>query len=94
MFKLSQKAAEDFGDIYQYTYINFGERQADCYTDEIEHCLTNLSQAPMMGRDCSELGAGVRRHDFQKHAIFYRVREVDIFVVRILHQQMNAMLHL
>ncbi|EOX4193160.1 type II toxin-antitoxin system RelE/ParE family toxin, partial [Vibrio cholerae] len=42
----------------------------------------------------SELRSGVRRHDHQKHAIFYRVREFDIFVIRILHQQMNPMLHL
>ncbi len=94
MFKLSKKAADDFGNIYEYTYLNFGEVQADRYTDEMESCLLNLSEAPMMGRDCSELSAGIRRHDFQKHAIFYRVRDADIFVIRILHQQMNAMLHL
>lgn len=93
MFKLSFKAAEDFGDIYQYTYLNFGERQADSYTEEMENCLTSLSHTPIIGLDCSELSAGIRRHDFQKHAIFYRVHESDIFVVRILHQQMNAMLH-
>ncbi|MDG2658547.1 type II toxin-antitoxin system RelE/ParE family toxin [Vibrio parahaemolyticus] len=53
-----------------------------------------MSEAPFIGRDCSELRSGVRRHDHQKHAIFYRVREFDIFVIRILHQQMNPMLHL
>ncbi|MEZ8069324.1 type II toxin-antitoxin system RelE/ParE family toxin [Vibrio sp. FF145] len=47
-----------------------------------------------MGRDCSDLRPGIRRHDYQKHAIFYRVRDFDIFVIRILHQQMNPMLHL
>ncbi|MCB0738792.1 MAG: type II toxin-antitoxin system RelE/ParE family toxin [Bacteroidetes bacterium] len=94
MYKLSQKAAEDFGDIYEYTYLNFGEYQADKYTEEMEVCLQTLSEAPFIGRDCGELKEGVRRYEHQKHAIFYRVREFDIFVIRILHQQMNPMLHL
>nr|WP_244275992.1 type II toxin-antitoxin system RelE/ParE family toxin [Enterovibrio norvegicus] len=46
-----------------------------------------------MGRDCGEIGPGIRRHDFQKHTLFYRVRESDIFVLRILHQQMNPLQH-
>ncbi|WP_235231041.1 type II toxin-antitoxin system RelE/ParE family toxin [Vibrio paracholerae] len=70
MYKLSQKAADDFGDIYEYTFLNFGAEQADNYTDEMEQCLQTLSEAPFIGRDCSELRSGVRRHDHQKHAIF------------------------
>lgn len=94
MYKLSQKAAEDFGDIYEYTHLNFGERQAYKYTEEMEVCLLTLSEAPFIGRDCSDLREGVRRYEYQKHTIFYRVREIDVFIIRILHQQMNPMLHL
>ncbi|MGY5652745.1 type II toxin-antitoxin system RelE/ParE family toxin [Vibrio cincinnatiensis] len=94
MYKLSLKAEEDFGNIFEYTYLNFGEEQAELYTEEMEICLQTISEAPFIGRDCSELKGGIRRHDHQKHAIFYRVREFDIFVIRILHQQMNPMLHL
>lgn len=94
MYKLSQKAADDFGDIYEYTFLNFGEEQADNYIEEMESCLQTASEAPFIGRDCSGLRPGIRRHDHQKHAIFYRVRDLDIFVIRILHQQMNPMLHL
>lgn len=94
MYKLSQKAADDFGDIYEYTFLNFGEEQADNYTEEMELCLQTVSEAPFIGRDCSDLRLGIRRHDHQKHAIFYRVRDFDIFVIRILHHQMNPMLHL
>lgn len=94
MYKLSQKAAEDFGDIYEYTHLNFGECQAEKYTEDMESCLQTVSEAPFIGRECNDLREGVRRHDFQKYAIFYRVREHDIFVIRILHQQMNPLLHL
>ena len=94
MYRLSQKAAEDFGDIYEYTFLNFGEEKANSYTEEMEQCLFTLSEAPFVGRACDDLLVGVRRHDHQRHAIFYRVREFDIFVIRILHQQMNPMLHI
>ncbi|HCH02616.1 MAG TPA: type II toxin-antitoxin system RelE/ParE family toxin [Vibrio sp.] len=94
MYKLSKKAEEDFGKIYEYTWLNFGEDQADDYTDDMDRCLLILSEAPLLGRDYSEIKQGIRRHDYKKHAIFYRIREQDIFILRILHQQMNPMLHL
>jgi toxin ParE1/3/4 len=94
MYKLSNKAANDFGGIYEYTYLNFGEVQAEIYTDEMDNCLNALADAPLIGRDCHYLKQGIRRYDHQHHAIFYRVRDCDIFIVRILHQQMNPMLHL
>lgn len=94
MYKLSQKAAEDFGNIYEYTFLNFGEDQADKYTDELESVLKTISEAPFNGRVCDDMKAGIRRHEHHKHSIFYRIRKVDIFIVRILHQQMNPMLYL
>ncbi|MCP3700092.1 MAG: type II toxin-antitoxin system RelE/ParE family toxin [Aliivibrio sp.] len=94
MYKLSNKAADDFGNIYEFTYLNFGEEQADKYTDDIEKCLNLLAHTPLIGRECPELSVGIRRFDHQKHAIFYRLREEDIFIVRILNQQMNPMIHL
>lgn len=93
MYKLSNLAAEDFAAIYEYTLLNFGARQADVYTDELESIFRVLSNSPFMGHECPELAEGVRRHDHQRHAIFYRRREHDIFIIRILHQQMEPMRH-
>ncbi|MFC6669711.1 type II toxin-antitoxin system RelE/ParE family toxin [Marinobacterium aestuariivivens] len=93
MYKLSNRAAEDFAAIYEYTLLNFGARQADVYTDDLESTFRLLSSSPLMGQECREIADGVRRHDHQRHAIFYRRREHDIFIVRILHQQMEPMRH-
>lgn len=93
MYKLSRLAAEDFAAIYEYTLLNFGVRQADAYTDELESTFRLLFSSPFMGRECREIADGVRRHDHQRHAIFYRRREHDIFVIRVLHQQMESMRH-
>lgn len=93
MYKLSALAAEDFASIYEYTLLNFGVLQADSYTDDLERAFLLLSKTPLMGYNCSGLGHGLRRHDHQQHAIFYQIRENDIFVIRILHQQMDSMKH-
>lgn len=93
MYKLSKLAAEDFAAIYEYTLLNFGARQADVYTDELESAFRLLSSSPLMGHECQEIADEVRRHDHQRHAIFYRQRESGIFIIRILHQQMQPMRH-
>jgi toxin ParE1/3/4 len=93
MYKLSKLAAEDFAAIYEYTLLKFGARQVDAYTDDLESTFRLLSSSPLMGHECQEIADGVCRHDHQRHAIFYRRREQDIFVIRILHQQMEPMRH-
>ncbi len=93
MYKLSNLAVEDFTAIYEYTFLNFGVAQSDRYTEQLESTLKLLASSPLMGRECADIAVGVRRHDHQRHAIFYRHREHDIFVIRILHQQMEPMKH-
>lgn len=94
MYKLSNKAAEDFEQIYEYTYLNFGENKADIYTDDMDKCLLLLSDSPQTGRSLDKIKKGIYRHDHEYHAIFYLIESNDIFILRILHQQMNPMLHL
>ncbi len=94
MYKLSNKSVEDFELIYEYTYLNFGEKKADTYTDDIEKCLLLLSHSPQIGRSLDKIKKGIYRHDHENHAIFYQIENNFIFIIRILHQQMNPMLHL
>ena len=94
MYKLSNLAVEDFAVIYEYTLLNFGALQADIYTDDLDRTFQLLSGSPSMGWECPEIAVGVRRHDHQKHAIFYRQREHDVFVMRVLHQRMGIWRHL
>lgn len=89
MYKLSRLAAEDFRAIYEYTLLNFGANQAD----DLDNALRLLAGAPLMGHECQAIADGVRRHDHQRHAIFYRQRANDIFIIRILHRQMEPMKH-
>lgn len=94
MYKLSNLAAEDFASIYEYTLLHFGVLQADSYTDNLENTFRLLSSSPLIGYECQEIASGVRRHNHQQHAVFYQQREQDIFVIRILHQQMDPWRHI
>ena len=93
MYKLSELAAEDFAGIYEYSLLNFGLQQAEHYTEDLESALLLLSESPRMGRDASNILAGVRRHEFENHSIFYRERASDILILRILHQNMDVIRH-
>lgn len=93
MYKLSNLAVEDFTAIYEYTLLNFGVMQADKYTEHLESTFNLLATSPLIGYECAEIGASVRRHDHHLHAVFYRIQDQNIFIIRILHQQMHPMKH-
>lgn len=88
MYKLTKLAAEDFASIYDYTMQKFGDAQAWHYTEALETFFDTLSQMPHIGREYT-LVHGVMRVEFHSHTIFYSIRDADILIVRILHQQMN-----
>ncbi|EEF9706293.1 type II toxin-antitoxin system RelE/ParE family toxin [Salmonella enterica] len=93
MYKLTERAVDDFRGIYDYTLMRFGEVQADSYTGALEAFFETLSNMPAMGRDYEPV-PGVMRISFQAHTIFYAVRGEGILVARILHQQMDPRRHL
>ncbi|MCA1924197.1 type II toxin-antitoxin system RelE/ParE family toxin [Buttiauxella noackiae] len=93
MYKLSNLAAEDFAGIYEYTLLKFGEVQADDYTEAMEDVLESVVRSPFIGREYPEIDEGVRRIDYCLHAIFYRIRDDDIFILRILHHKMEPLVN-
>ncbi|WP_244202414.1 type II toxin-antitoxin system RelE/ParE family toxin [Buttiauxella warmboldiae] len=62
-------------------------------TEALEAFFETLAGMPEMGRDYPAV-PGVMRIEFQRHTIFYVVRDIDILIARILHQQMNHSWHL
>lgn len=93
MYKLTEKAVNDFRGIYDYTLMRFGEKQADLYTDALEKIFQTLSEMPDIGLDYDTV-PGVKQISFQSHMVFYAVRWKGILIVRILHQQMDPHRHL
>jgi len=84
-YKLSKKADADFKKIYKYTYINYGEHQADKYTDSLENCFLLIFNNQNIGRTANDISKNLFRHEHQEHIIFYRIKSNYIFIVRIRH---------
>ncbi|TNG91824.1 type II toxin-antitoxin system RelE/ParE family toxin [Pasteurellaceae bacterium USgator11] len=95
MYKLSALARRDFLSILDYTEEYFGVAQADSYGESLAKTLNTLAASPFIGKKYAVLtGKILMCFPHQQHTIFYRVRKNDIFVVRILHQQMETKLHI
>ena len=90
----SKRAEQDIIKIYRDTAQKWGVAQADRYDEGLEKAVDILADNPDLGRECSEIQQNLRRFEHEKHIIFYRKRKQATFIVRILHQRMDAIRHL
>ncbi|KGJ97130.1 type II toxin-antitoxin system RelE/ParE family toxin [Thalassotalea sp. ND16A] len=93
-YTLSNRAVDDLTRIYQYTVADFGIEQADAYLNGMQECFNLLASKPKIANNVTDIRAGYLRYLYRKHSIFFKVRTKDIFIVRVLHQQMKYELHL
>ena len=87
-YRLSRMARLDLFDIADYTLATWDEEQALRCLDGLEECFRLLAESPELGRACDGVRLGYRRHEHEKHAIFYRATGEGVFIGRILHQRM------
>lgn len=87
---ITKPARRDFRDILSYTNKNWGEAQRLEYKRKIDSALQSIAKKPGSGR--KKLGSRV--WEVGRHLIFYRIEAKHIFIVRILHQRMDATRHL
>lgn len=82
---LSIAAESDLGEIFDYTLQEFGNGQAVAYLSALEDTLLELVANPKLGRERSEIRAGLRSITPNSHIIFYRICTDHIRIVRVLH---------
>jgi len=85
--RFSRRAEKDLLSIGEYTLQVWGKGQAARYLDSLEKICTTLSDHPELDRLCDEVRPGLRRHEHDKHVVFYRQKPDGILIVRILHQR-------
>jgi toxin ParE1/3/4 len=90
LLSFSKRALRDLTGIDAYTLEEWGEAQADRYLGQLQECFESLVNNPQLGRQCGGVRPGLRRMEYGKHVIFYRIIEDGIRVSRILHQSMLA----
>lgn len=91
---LSNKAEEDLRGIFRYSKLNFGEGKAVAYLTGLEECLNDVAENPAMAQKIDDLRPNYKRYLYQEHAVYFVEKKLSIYVVRVLHQQMKASLHL
>ena len=86
---LRQEAIDDLNDIWEYTYENWSENQADKYYSSVKFAYNQIGQNPEIGRIYDEINENILGLKTGKHVIFYhKISSDEIEVIRILHEQM------
>lgn len=89
-YYFTKKAIEDLTNIWNYTYEEWSERQADKYYRMlIENC-KEIAANPELGKDYSEISPNLFGFKATRHIIFYRkISTNEIEITRILHVSMD-----
>ena len=89
------KAAEaDLIGIWVYSFENWGEVQAERYTDGLERGIDELLRDPESGKSRDALMPGYWSQRLQHHVVFYTFNDDELRVRRVLHEVMDPTLHL
>jgi toxin ParE1/3/4 len=89
-FRFTNKAVEDLTTIWDYTFDNWSESQADIYyLLLIENC-KEIANNSEVGKNYTGISKNLKGLRAGRHIIFYRkIEENDVEIIRILHEQMD-----
>ena len=95
-YKISKQAEIDLENIWLYNFEEWSIDQADYYFDLIMDEIEYISKNPKTGKDYNEIRKGYFRSRVKSHFIFYKInlKEENIEIIRILHQQMDIESHI
>lgn len=91
---LVRRAAIDFEEIGTFTGERWGIAQQQLYISKIDAALLAIGRNPEIGRRTPGFSFACRMLPAGSHAIYYRVEAKSILILRILHQRMNARIHM
>lgn len=89
VYRISGKAEIDLAKLYEYGIEVFGLKQAQTYLLGLHSLFRILANNASIGRDASEFVISLKRFSYKSHTIFYLATDIDILIVRVLHQSMN-----
>lgn len=87
---LRQKAIDDLNDIWDYTFEQWSEKQADKYYATLKFACKEIGENPEIGREYPGITNNLFGLKSGKHIIFYHlISDNEIEVLRILHERMD-----
>ena len=89
-FKFTNKAVDDITPIWNYTFDNWSENQADTYYHMILQNCKEVANSPELSKKYSDVTENLLGFKAGRHIIFYRkMDETEVEITRILHEQMD-----
>ena len=92
-YALSPLAEIDLEDIWLYTVRNWSLAQADSYHRDLIATLNGLASGTKRGRDV-DVRPNYLKCPVGSHMVYFRDRNDQIEVIRVLHQRQDANLNL
>ena len=87
---LTNKAVEDLGYIWNYTFDRWSEQQADRYYQQLLDACQEVANNPQIGKNYDGIHSQLNGIRIGKHVVFFRVlTEQEIEISRILHGRMD-----
>ncbi len=87
-------ARNDIKKIWRYTYDNWGDKQADLYTNALGQVIEEIPGNPEIGNSIGYIRDGYRLYHFKHHLVIYRLTLTEIDIVRVLGESMDVQRHL
>lgn len=91
---ISDRAREDLRNIAEYTEKRWEVEQKSTYLGLIEQGFGDILRNPAVGAPRDHIKPGYRSVNVGRHLIFYRDSGADIWIVRVMHQNMDVWRHL
>ena len=89
-YELTKKAVEDLSNIWNYTFENWSENQADKYYLLLIESFKEIASNPKIGKSFSEIFEGLKGLRVGRHIVFFQVVDNQkVEIIRILHEQMD-----
>ena len=89
-YRLTNKAVEDLTEIWNYTFDNWSERQADKYYGFLLETCQEVADNPDLGKNYIGISSDLFGLKASRHIIFYRrLNNKPIEITRILHERMD-----
>ena len=89
-YNLTNKAIEDLAKIWNYTFEQWSEQQADNYYEVLISNCEEIANNSKLGKNYDGVTPNLLGLRINRHIIFYRkIEESEVEITRILHERMD-----
>ena len=93
-YVISKEATKDLENVWLYTFENWSVDQADRYLNLLLDEFEYLCLKPNSGYDFGNIRKGYFRSKVKSHFVFYKVKQNELEIIRVLHEMMDIENHL